>query len=87
MSGTFKEDLEEMREGMELRGKRKLVPSSTPSADLLAAACRIIEKLVEKANVDFEYDEHKCPNDKPCDVCRLVTEAKAFISANAKVRG
>ena len=61
----------------------KDVPS--PSSELLAA-CDIIRRLLEKVNMDNEYDEHKCPNTAPCGVCKLVAEAGAFIRANEKAR-
>ena len=55
------------------------------STDLLSPACDIIRRLVDKVNVDNEYDEHQCPNGQPCGVCKLVAEAKAFIAANDQV--
>ena len=53
----------------------------------MLAACDIIRRLVDKVNVDNEYDEHNCPNGEPCGVCKLVAEAKAFIAANNGMDG
>ena len=66
--------------------KHQCGTSSIPSSDSVAA-CDIIRRLVDKVNKNNEYDEHKCPNNKPCAVCKLVTEATAFIRANAGGEG
>jgi hypothetical protein len=50
----------------------------------LAISCNIIQRLTDKVNEDNAYEEHTCPNDTPCGICRLVTEAKAFIATNQR---
>jgi hypothetical protein len=62
-------------------------PAALPPvrSEPMLAACDIIRRLVDKVNVDNEYDEHNCPNGEPCGVCKLVAEAKAFIAANTSI--
>ena len=76
----------ECREFDDCMSRREAALPPVRSEPLLAA-CDIIRRLVDKVNEDNEYDEHQCPNDKPCGVCKLVAEAKAFITANTAVSG
>ena len=57
--------------------------SHVASDPLLAAACSIMRRLVDKVNENNEYEAHECPNGEPCGVCKTVAEAEAFIAANA----
>jgi hypothetical protein len=48
----------------------------------LLAALDILRRLVD--GLSEQYDERECPNGQPaCGMCRLVTEAKSFLSANS----
>lgn len=58
-------------------------PNARKCQRSMLVACEIIERLVAVVNEHNKYDEHECPNGQPaCGVCRLVTEAKAFVTAN-----
>lgn len=52
----------------------------------MLAALDILRRLVE--GLAEAYDEAECPNGQPaCGMCKLVTEAKAFLRANARNQG
>ena len=56
----------------------------TVRSEPMLAALDILRRLVD--GLSEQYDERECPNGKPaCGMCKLVSEAKAFLSANIPI--